>query len=82
MELTWCCPSHRQQERVVEERLRARYTLIDRSDAAAISAAQQAGVPIKDDGELVGETDGQCCVTALHSSALCDQRKFRKEMRC
>lgn len=41
----------------IEERLRARYTLIDKTDPAAIAAAQQAGVPINDDGEMVGDTD-------------------------
>ena len=41
----------------IEDRLRARYTLIDKTDPAAILAAQQAGLPINDDGEMVGETD-------------------------
>jgi len=41
----------------IEERLRSKYTLIDKSDPAAIAAAQQAGIPITDDGELVGDVD-------------------------
>jgi len=41
----------------IEDRLRARYTLIDKTDPVAIAAAQQAGVPINDEGEMVGETD-------------------------
>ena len=36
--------------------------MIDKSDTAAIQAAQQAGIAIGDDGELVGETDGTCRV--------------------
>ncbi|XP_033728379.1 kinesin-like protein KIF9 [Pecten maximus] len=48
-----------QMERDVEERLRQKFTLIDRTDPAAIAAAQQAGVAITDDGTLVGEPDGQ-----------------------
>jgi len=47
----------RQMSKDIEERLRARYTLIDKTDPAAIAAAQQAGVPINDEGEMVGETD-------------------------
>ena len=46
-------------ERDVEEKLRAKYMLVDRSDPASIAAAQQAGVPISQDGEMVGEPDGQ-----------------------
>ena len=42
----------------LEADLRARYTLVDKTDRAAIVAAQQAGLPVNDDGELVGETDG------------------------
>lgn len=41
----------------IEESLRARYTVIDKTDPVAIAAAQQAGIPINDAGELVGETD-------------------------
>jgi len=41
----------------VEERLRERYTFIDKTDPAAIAAAQQAGFQITDEGELVGEPD-------------------------
>jgi len=41
----------------IEDSLRARYTLIDKTDPVAIAAAQQAGVPINDDGEMVGEVD-------------------------
>ena len=33
--------------------------LVDKSDPSSIAAAQQAGVAITDDGELVGESDGQ-----------------------
>lgn len=46
-----------QLARDIEERLRARYTLIDKTDPAAIAAAQQAGIPINSAGELVGDTD-------------------------
>ncbi|KAI0213411.1 Kinesin-like protein KIF9 [Lamellibrachia satsuma] len=42
----------------IETRLRSRYTFIDRTDPASIVAAQQAGIPVNDDGELVGESDG------------------------
>jgi hypothetical protein len=31
--------------------------MIDKTDPAAIAAAQQMGIPINDCGELVGETD-------------------------
>ncbi|XP_052080028.1 kinesin-like protein KIF9 isoform X1 [Mytilus californianus] len=47
-----------QMEKDVEERLRQKFTLIDRTDPAAIAAAQQSGLPVTDDGLLVGETDG------------------------
>lgn len=47
-----------QMEHDVEERLRQKFTLIDRADTAAIAAAQQAGHAIADDGSLVGEQDG------------------------
>ena len=40
-----------------EDRLRARYTLIDRTNPEQIAAAQQAGLPINDRGELVGDTE-------------------------
>ncbi len=46
-------------EHDVEERLRSKYMLVDKSDPASITAAQQAGIPISDDGELVGEPDNQ-----------------------
>lgn len=46
-------------EQDVEERLRLKFTLIDKADQAAIQAAQQAGLAITDDGSLVGEPDGQ-----------------------
>ncbi len=46
-------------EREIEDKLRSKYTMIDKSDTAAIQAAQQAGIAIGDDGELVGETDGR-----------------------
>ena len=46
-------------ERDVEGRLRERYTMIDKNDAEQIAEAQKAGLPIADDGSLVGETDGQ-----------------------
>lgn len=39
----------------IEAKLRARYTLVDKTDPAAIAAAQQAGLPIGDDGELIGD---------------------------
>jgi len=48
-----------QMENDVEERLRQKFTLIDRTDPAAIAAAQQAGMNITDEGILVGDTDGQ-----------------------
>ncbi|XP_041374463.1 kinesin-like protein KIF9 [Gigantopelta aegis] len=47
-----------QMEQTVEEKLRQKYTLIDKTDSAAIAAAQQAGISIADDGSLVGESDG------------------------
>ncbi|KAL8610515.1 hypothetical protein ACOMHN_060435 [Nucella lapillus] len=47
-----------QMEQDVEDRLRQKFTLIDKADSAAIAAAQQAGVSIADDGSLVGDTDG------------------------
>ncbi|XP_069585243.1 kinesin-like protein KIF9 [Ranitomeya imitator] len=46
-----------QQEQAVESRLREKYTMIDKSDYAAIAAAQKAGV-LDADGQLVGEMDG------------------------
>ena len=45
-------------EKEVEDKLRAKYTLVDRSDPASIAAAQKAGVNINADGTLVGEPDG------------------------
>lgn len=51
---------NRQMSKEIEDRLRARYTLVDKTDPAAILAAQQAGLPIGDDGEvmtMVGEVD-------------------------
>ena len=42
----------------LEQELREKYTLVDKTDPAAIAAAQQAGIPISDEGELVGEPDG------------------------
>ena len=50
--------SFRLQEKEIEEKLRAKYTLIDKTDSSAIAAAQQAGIAIGDDGELVGEPEG------------------------
>jgi len=41
----------------IEGRLRAQYTMIDKTSPAAIAAAQQAGLPINDQGELIGEID-------------------------
>lgn len=41
----------------IEDRLRARYTLVDKTDPAAIAAAQQAGLPVNNLGEMVGDTD-------------------------
>ncbi|KAK7506301.1 hypothetical protein BaRGS_00002413 [Batillaria attramentaria] len=49
---------YNQMEQDVEERLRQKYTMIDRSDTAAIAAAQQAGMTIAEDGSMVGDTDG------------------------
>jgi kinesin family protein 6/9 len=46
-----------QMAKEIEDRLRERYTLIDKADPTAIAAAQQAGIPINDDGELIGEMD-------------------------
>ncbi|KAL3854393.1 hypothetical protein ACJMK2_013664 [Sinanodonta woodiana] len=48
---------YQQMEKDVEERLRNKFALIDRTDPAAIAAAQQAGIPITDEGILVGESD-------------------------
>jgi hypothetical protein len=48
----------RRMERDVEGRLRERYTMIDKNDAEQIAEAQKAGLPIADDGTLVGDTDG------------------------
>ena len=42
----------------MEEKLRAKYTLIDKNDPSSIAAAQAAGLPVGEDGELVGESDG------------------------
>ncbi|XP_043397654.1 kinesin-like protein KIF9 isoform X4 [Chelonia mydas] len=47
-----------QQEQEVEARLRNKYTLIDKSDFVAITAAQKAGL-VDAEGHLVGEVDGQ-----------------------
>ncbi|XP_073407266.1 kinesin-like protein KIF9 isoform X1 [Dendrobates tinctorius] len=47
-----------QQEQAVESRLREKYTMIEKSDSAAIAAAQKAGVLDAADGHLVGEMDG------------------------
>jgi len=52
-----CLCRSRHLSKEIEERLRARYTLIDKTDPAAIAAAQQAGVPINNEGQMVGETD-------------------------
>ncbi|KAM4688865.1 kinesin-like protein KIF9 isoform 1-T5 [Discoglossus pictus] len=46
-----------QQEQDVESRLRQKYTLIDKTDVAAIEAAQKAGL-LDAEGQLVGELDG------------------------
>lgn len=48
-----------QQEKEIEERIRIKYMLVDKSDPSSIAAAQQAGVAITDEGELVGEPDGR-----------------------
>ncbi|XP_013400973.1 kinesin-like protein KIF9 [Lingula anatina] len=48
-----------QMEKEIEEKLRVKYTLVDKTDPASIAAAQKAGVAITDDGTLVGEADGQ-----------------------
>ncbi|XP_074842450.1 kinesin-like protein KIF9 [Carettochelys insculpta] len=47
-----------QQEQEVEARLRTKFTLIDKNDFAAITAAQKAGL-VDAEGHLVGEVDGQ-----------------------
>ena len=59
MLLLLCCYNvvYSQMAKEIEDRLRAKYTLIDKTDPVAIAAAQQAGIPISDDGELVGEVD-------------------------
>ena len=48
-----------QQEKEIEERIRNKYMLVDKSDPSSIAAAQQAGVAINDEGDLVGEPDGR-----------------------
>lgn len=45
-------------EKDVEAKFRERYTVIDRMDAEQIAEAQKAGIPINDDGTLMGDTDG------------------------
>ncbi|XP_043921963.1 kinesin-like protein KIF9 [Protopterus annectens] len=45
------------QEQEIESRLRQRYTLIDRTDSAAVAAAHKAGL-IDIESQLVGEIDG------------------------
>ncbi|XP_029444113.1 kinesin-like protein KIF9 isoform X3 [Rhinatrema bivittatum] len=47
-----------QQEQEVEARLREKYTLIDKKDLETIAAAQKAGL-LDEEGQLVGELDGQ-----------------------
>ncbi|KAM4706215.1 kinesin-like protein KIF9 [Rhinophrynus dorsalis] len=47
-----------QHEKEVESRLRQKYTLIDKSDYMAITAAQKAGL-LDAEGHRVGEVDGQ-----------------------
>jgi len=47
-----------QQEKEIEEKFRTKYMLVDKTDPSSIAAAQQAGVAISDEGELVGEPDG------------------------
>ncbi|XP_046327027.1 kinesin-like protein KIF9 isoform X1 [Haliotis rufescens] len=49
---------YHQMAQTIEDKLRQKFTLIDRTDPAAIAAAQQAGISIADDGSLVGESDG------------------------
>lgn len=50
-----------QMEQDVEHKLRTKYTLIDRTDPAAVAAAQKAGVVFDDNGggTYVGDVDGQ-----------------------
>ncbi|CAH2281813.1 kinesin KIF9 isoform X1 [Pelobates cultripes] len=48
----------RLQEQEVETRLKQKYIFIDKTDSAAISAAQKTGL-LDADGHLVGEVDGQ-----------------------
>ncbi|XP_077349676.1 kinesin-like protein KIF9 [Lithobates pipiens] len=45
------------QEQEMESRLRKKYILIDKSDSAAISEVQKAGL-VDAEGQLVGESDG------------------------
>jgi len=45
-------------EKDMEAKLKEKYMLIDKTDPASIAAAQQAGVPITDDGSLVGDLEG------------------------
>lgn len=46
-----------QMAKEIEDKMEARYTMIDKTDPVAIAAAQQAGIPINSAGELVGESD-------------------------
>ena len=57
--MIWSYVFCRLQEKEIEDKLRSKYTLIDKTDSTAIAAAQQAGIAIGDDGELVGEPDGR-----------------------
>lgn len=54
-----------QQEQEIEAKIRQKYTLIDRSDSAAIAAAVKAGHPV----DMVGEVDGQGFGIGLAPSA-------------
>nr|XP_033787758.1 kinesin-like protein KIF9 isoform X3 [Geotrypetes seraphini] len=47
-----------QQEQEVETRLREKYTLIDKKNLETIAAAQKAGL-LDEEGQMVGELDGQ-----------------------
>ncbi|XP_064647221.1 kinesin-like protein KIF9 [Lineus longissimus] len=48
-----------QVERDVEERLRAKYTMMDRADPTAVAPVQPTGPPVVEDMQLVGEPDRQ-----------------------
>ena len=73
----------------LEADFRARYTLVDKTDPKAIAAAQQAGISINDDGELVGEADGTnfgvgtapTSARPAHSSVVASKRREQRRGR-